>query len=278
VKLRRLSERDFLRLDKPEIVPFSYLQTIINELASMHPVRALVCKVLLSPLWFTFSYSLPLIRVKEVDARIRKLRNNSWKNKLCIRSQVPFVFDSLARVIVLDEQRVDKRGHNYKVLRNELNKSLNRGYKTEIFQGQVAMKILDDFSSSRGRRNWRNETRLDLAVGDIRLAVCAGFNSSGEIISVGAMWVSQSYAYLFFYDSVEKLQIRWLLIESLIEFAYGVGVILFHTDNLMDTSTGSYVFQNSLGYTTARLSFRRNLNNLHNYEIKNTKNGSKYRF
>ena len=253
--MRRLSDRDFLRLDRLEVASFSFFHKLLNQLVTMHPARALLCKVLISPVWFTYSFRQPLVLVNKVDPRIRKLRINSTENNLSVRSQVPFIFDSLARVIILNERRVDKRGRTYSVLRNELHKGSKLGFSCAIFEGPSATKVLDDFYTTSGRRNWRNETRFDKVAEGIRLVASAGLNSSGDIIAVGAMWVSGSYAYVFYYNAVEKLNIRWLVTERLVEFGYSAGVKVFHTDNLMDVSTGSYIFQKSLGYSTVRLRF-----------------------
>lgn len=48
---------------------------------------------------------------------------------------------------------------------------------------------------------------------------------------------------------------RWLVTESLIEDAFKQGVSIFHTDNLLDVSSGTYIFQKAMGYETVRLSF-----------------------
>jgi hypothetical protein len=42
----------------------------------------------------------------------------------------------------------------------------------------------------------------------------------------------------------------------MVEYAYSQGVINFHTDNLLDVSIGSYVFQKAMGYQTVRLRFK----------------------
>jgi lysylphosphatidylglycerol synthetase-like protein (DUF2156 family) len=176
-------------------------------------------------------------------------------NPFCLRTQIPIVFDSLARVIILDEQRINKKGQRYQNLRNELNKAIKLGYTTKIFQGDSATAMLDKFYQITKNRNWRNDTRYFCSKNEYNIFACAVFNSKNEIIAMNAVLVSNSYAYVFYYYSIEKKNIRWLLTEHLIEHVYNQGVKVFHTDNLLDVSTGSFVFQEEMGYKTVRLKF-----------------------
>jgi hypothetical protein len=81
-------------------------------------------------------------------------------------------------------------------------------------------------------------------------------NEQSEIVAVSAAWISVNYAFNFYYFSIEKHNFRWMVTEKLIQYAFGEGVLVFHTDNLMDTSVGSYEFQKALGYKTVRLRFK----------------------
>jgi hypothetical protein len=152
--------------------------------------------------------------------------------------------------------RIIKKGQRFQILRNELNKAANLGYTTEIFQGEMAIDVLDRFYLTEGGRNWREVSNFRIGKHDCELFVCVGFNSDKEIIGVNATLVSKSYAYTFFYCGIVKQNIRWLITERLIEYLYRIDISLLHTDNLLDVSTGSYIFQKAMGYKTVRLVFK----------------------
>jgi hypothetical protein len=143
----------------------------------------------------------------------------------------------------------------FEVTRYELNKASTIGYTTTLYEDAEAVSLLDELFLKHQVRNFRNESGFSGDLEDLHLFVCAGRNKEDEIVAVSAAWVSTSYAVLFYYFSTEKRQIRWLVNGDLIQAAYKRGVRVFQTDNLMDTSTGSYIFQQKCGYETMRLRF-----------------------
>jgi hypothetical protein len=155
----------------------------------------------------------------------------------------------------LSDTRINKAGSDWQVLRTELNKASKIGYTTTLYEDEEAVSFLDELFLKHQRRNFRNESGFDGDLADLRLIVCAGCNKEDEIVAVSAAWISTSYAVLFYYFSTEKRQIRWLVNEELIQAAYRRGVRVFLTDNLMDTPTGSYIYQRQCGYQTVRLRF-----------------------
>jgi hypothetical protein len=251
-----LSDQFFLRIDKKDVKVESILQKKLTELSIMNPINSFFWKLILSPLYFLYSFRVPKLELKGVTSEIRALRISKMVSPLCIRTRFLFIFDSLARVIILDEKRIHKRGQRFQILRNEINKAKNLMYTTEVFQGESAIDILDSYCLKGKGRNWRNESRYMIGEDECNLFVCAGFNMNKEIIAVNATLVSNSYAYMFFYSGKEKRNIRWLITERIIEYAFSKGVFIFHTDNLLDVSTGSYIFQKALGYETVRLRFK----------------------
>jgi hypothetical protein len=251
-----ISDKDFLRISNKDDKTSSFLQKKLNNLANMNPIISFFWKLIMSPFYFIHVFRSPKIELKGVNKDIRPLRLNPTVRPLCIRTRFLFIFDSLARVIILDEKRIEKRGQRYQIVRNEINKAKTLGYTTEVFQGELAIDTLDNYFLTGGGRNWRNESRYTISEHEYDLFVCAGFNLDKEIIAVNAALVSNSYAYMFFYSGIEKRNIRWLISERMIEYAYSQGVTNFHTDNLLDVSTGSYVFQKAMGYQTVRLRFK----------------------
>jgi hypothetical protein len=251
-----LSDKDFLRISNNDVKSTSYLQKKLNDLPKMNSTIAFIWKLILSPFYFVHSVRSPRLDLMEVNKEIRPLRINPAVSPLCIRTRFSFIFDSLARVIRLNEKRLNKRGRRYQTLRNEINKAKSLGYTTEVFRGELAIDILDNYFLTGGGRNWRNESRYIIGEYECDLFVCAGFNLDKKIIAVNAALVSNSYAYMFFYSGIEKRNIRWLISERMIEYAYSQDVTNFHTDNLLDVSTGSYVFQKAMGYETVRLRFK----------------------
>jgi hypothetical protein len=256
IKTMFLSDQFFLRIDKKDIKVDSFLQKNLTELSIKNPINSFFWKLILSPLYLLHSFRAPKLELKGVNSEIRVLRINKMVDAFCIRTRFLFVFDSLARVIILDEKRINKRGQRFQILRNEINKAKKLMYTTEVFQGELAMEILDSFYLMGRGRNWRNQSRYIFGKHDCKLFVCAGFNMNKDIIAVNATLVSHSYAYMFFYSGLEKRNIRWMITERMIEYAFSQGVTIFHTDNLLDVSTGSYVFQKAMGYQTVRLRFK----------------------
>jgi len=253
--MRCLSDHDFTRLDYRSLETFSGIQRKVNELSHMNVLVALMWKLLLAPPWLSHVVSRPKIKVRNVNQRIHSFRKSSSYDPFCLRTKFPFIFNSLARVIILNETRIQRAGSDWQVLRNELNKAGKIGYTTTLYEDEKAVSLLDELFVKHQRRNFRNESGFAGELEDLRLIVCAGRNKENEIIAVSAAWVSSSYAVLFYYFSTEKRQIRWLVNEELIQAAYRRGVRVFQTDNLLDTSTGSYIYQQKCGYQTMRLRF-----------------------
>ena len=212
-------------------------------------------KLLLAPIWFSHVVSRRKIKVRNINQRIHSFRKSSSYDPFCLRSKFPFIHNSLARVIILNEARINRAGSDWKVLRNELNKAIKIGYTTTLHVDAEAVSLLDELFLKHQVRNFRNESGFSGDFEDLHLIVCVGRNKEDDIVAVSAAWVSTSYAVLFYYFSIEKRQIRWLVNEELIQAAYKRGVRVFQTDNLMDTSTGSYIYQQKCGYQTVRLRF-----------------------
>ena len=251
----KISDKDFLRIDNLEFNNSSYVQKKLNELAEKSIISGLFWKILISPIFFIHSFRQPKLKLFQVNKEIRRFRSNKKTNSFCVRTKIPFVFDCLARVVILDKKRITKQGQRYQILRNEINKAKKLGYTTEISQGESAEAMLDKFYQVAKKRNWRDESRYIIGKSKCNLFVCTGFNQDKEIIAINASLVSNSYAYMFYYCGIEQKNIRWLLSERAIEYAYNKGVHIFHTDNLLDVSTGSFIFQKALGYKTVRLKF-----------------------
>lgn len=251
--MRCLSDHDFTRLDFRSKEAFSGIQRKINELSHMSVLVALMWKLLLAPLWLSHAVSRPKIKVRNVNKRIHSFLKSSVYDPFCIRTIFPFIYNSLARVVILNETRINRAGSDWQVLRNELNKASKLGYTTTLYEDEEAVSLLDELFLNHQRRSFRNESRYSGDLEDMHLIVCAGRNKEDDIIAVSAAWVSASYAILIYYFSIEKLQIRWLVNEELIQAAYKRGVRVFHTDNLLDTPTGSYIYQQKCGYQTVRL-------------------------
>jgi hypothetical protein len=253
--MRRLQDRDFLRNDKEGDDYFSFVNKKFNQISEYSFIHSFFWKLLLAPIYFSHSFNQPIVRIANSDKRFLKLRTNKMNSRFSIRTKVLFVFDSLARIIFLDERRVKKSGKSYEVLRNEINKANRLGYSVELFYGRSAKLVLDDFCSKDKLRDWRKELSNSLDYDDFPIICCAGFNQRSEIVAVASILVSSEYAYLHFYSATDKRNVRWLVTENLIEAAFNQGVSIFHTDNLLDVSSGSYIFQKAMGYETARLSF-----------------------
>jgi hypothetical protein len=190
-----------------------------------------------------------------VNPRIHFFRKSSSIDTFFLRTRIKFIFYSLARVIVLNETRINRTGPDWQILRNELNKARALGYRTKLYEDEAAISLLDELFLKYQRRDFRNESGFSGNLEGVHLIVCVGINKEGNIAVVSAAWVSESYARLFYYFSTEKHHIRWLVTEELIQTAYKLGVRIFQTDNLLDTSTGSYIFQQKCGYKTVRLRF-----------------------
>jgi hypothetical protein len=250
------SEIDFLRIDKKYDMPNSFLHKKINELPNMNLPASIFWKLIIFPCYLIHSWSAPKITLNAISKDIRTLRIRKNFRPLPLRVRFSLVFYSLARVIVLDERRVNKVGNGYQILRNEINKSIKLGYTTEIYQGEIALEMLDRYCTTVSTRNWRDESKFRIRQYNCDVFVCVGFNSNKEIIAINATLVSNSYANTFFYSAIVKKNIRWLVTERLIEYAYSKGILLLHTDNLLDVSTGSYTFQKAMGYETVRLRFK----------------------
>ena len=249
-------DEDFLRIDKKGYKPTSFLQKKLNELPTINPVIAFYLKLILFPAYLIYSRSLPIVKATKISKQIRSLRYSNQFSALCLRTRLFFVFDLMSRVVILDEKRINKRGQTYQNLRNEINKCKALGYTSEIVLGEMAIELLDNYCLTRAGRNWRNETRYSSGKYDCNIFACVGFNSDKEISALNAVIFTGPYAYMFFYSGLVKENIRWLITEHAIEFAYNQGVSIFHTDNLLDVSIGSYIFQKEMGYKTVRLKFK----------------------
>jgi hypothetical protein len=221
----------------------------------MPVLAAIFWKLLLAPFWIVHVITRPKIRVKQVNPKIHFFRISSSYDPFCLRARFPFIFNSLARVIELTETRINRAGSDWQVLRNELSKASKLGYSTKLYEDEAAISLLDELYLKHKERNFRNESGFSGDLEAMHLIVCAGRNKEEEVVAVSAAWVSESYAVMFYYFSTEKRQIRWLVNENLIQTTYKRGVRIFQTDNLMDTSTGSYIFQKKFGYRTVRLRF-----------------------
>ena len=247
---------DFLRLDSREDRPCSPFNKKINELSRMHPLIAFTWKFVLAPIWLLFVLSRPRIVIKNVNREIFKVSRIGNFSPFCLRSKSQFIHYSLSRVITLDIKRIRRQGKEFKVLRNELNKAEKNGYTIDWFEGSDGVDFLEDMNSRYRERDWRGEYLKDPDPGNIHLIVGAAKNQKNEIVGVSAIWISGPYTSHFYYFGLEKHSIRWILTEKLIERAFNSGATVFHTDNLMDVTSGSYIFQKALGYQTVRLRFR----------------------
>ena len=199
--------------------------------------------------------SKPKVQVRKVNKKIYSFLKFSIYEPFGLRAKFPFIYNSLARVVILNETRINRAGTDWQVLRNELNKASKLGYTTTLYEDEEAVSLLDELFLKYQGRSFQNESGFSGYLEDMHLIVCAGRNKEDDIIAVSAVWVSTSYAVLIYYFSIEKRQIRWLVNEELIQAAYKRGVRVFHTDNLLDTSTGSYIYQQKCGYETVRLRF-----------------------
>jgi hypothetical protein len=254
--MRKLNDKDFLRNDKESYIYVSFVNKKLNQLKELNHIHAFFWKLLLTPLYFYYSSKKPVVRVQNLDRKFMRLRINKMVSKFSLRTKTLFGFDSLARIIVLSEKRIIKSGKKYKNLRNEINKANKLGYSVELFGGRSAELILDDFCSKIKFRDWRKELSNSIDHDELHIICCAAFNQRLEIVAVGSILVSSNYAYMQFYAATEKQNVRWLVMENLIETAFKQGVFIFHTDNLLDVSNGSYIFQKEMGYETVRLRFR----------------------
>ena len=216
---------------------------------------AFIWKCLLTLPWLLHVLSGPKIGLKNINKKIHFFRKSASSDPFCLRARSPFVFNSLARVILLTERRILRVGSEWRSLRNELNSTRSLGYGVKIYKDYEAVSLLDQLFILHQKRNFRVESGFSGDLEGIGLIVCAGSNSKGEVVAVSAAWVSATYAINFYYFSTENYQIRWLVNEELIQAAYKRGVKVFQTDNLMDTSTGSYIYQKQCGYQTVRLKF-----------------------
>jgi hypothetical protein len=253
--MRKLQDKDFLRNDKENYSYISFINRKLNQLKDLNHMHAFFWKLLLTPVYFFYSGKKHVVRVKNVDRKFLRLRINKTASGFCLRTKTLFVFDSLARIIILSEERVSKYGKKYNNVRNEVNKANKLGYSVELFKGRSAELLLDNFCSKTKLRDWRKELSNSLNHDDLPIICCAAFNQRLEIVAVGSILVSSNYAYMHFYSATEKQNVRWLVTESLIETAFEQGIFIFHTDNLLDVSNGSYVFQKAMGYETVRLRF-----------------------
>jgi hypothetical protein len=199
-KSMTFTDRDFLRIDKKDYHSSSFLQKKINEISKMNLLVSLFWRLIISPCYFIYSRSVPRIVLNGVSKDIRKLRFGNNISPFCFRIRFSFIFYSLARVIVLDDMRISKKGQMFLTLRNELNKAEKLGYSTEIFQGEMAIALLDRFCLTGVVRNWREVSNFRIGKHDCELFVCVGFNSDKEVIGVNTTLVSKSYAYNIFYS------------------------------------------------------------------------------
>jgi hypothetical protein len=251
--VRKLREGDFFKLDDEETKPFSWINKKINELSKIKPLVAFFWKLILAPIWLLFVKTLPKVTIKNVNKKVHSFSINTDVDRYCIRSKWPFIYYSLARVIILDENRISRRGKKFKVLRNEINKARNLGYQIHLLHDGDGIDFLRQVHL---RYRGGNFARDYLKQGDLegsKLVVGVARNIHQELVGVSAIWISGSYASNFYYYGVEKQHIRWMLPETLIEAAFNLGVEVFQTDNLMDISAKTDVFQKALGYKTVRL-------------------------
>ena len=251
--MRKLTESDFFRLDGTETKPFSVINKKINELSRMKPHVAFIYKLLLAPVWLTFVSTLPKVIVKNVNKKVHSFSMNGALDRYCLRSKSPFIYYSLSRVILLNEERIRRRGREFKVVRNEINKAEKMGYQTLLLQDSDGIDILENFHLRYRGRNWESDYLKDRELEGIKLVVAVARNIHQELVGISAMYISGSYASNFYYYSVEKQYVRWMLSEALIEAAFNLGVEVLQTDNLMDVSKKASVFQKDLGYETVRL-------------------------
>jgi hypothetical protein len=117
----------------------------------------------------------------------------------------------LARVVVLTEARILRTGNGLKTLRNEINSSKRLGYVTKIYEGFDAVSILDSLFLKHKKRNFRTESGFTGEFEGIDLVVCAGSDEMNQVIAISAVWVSATYAVIFYYFSIEKCNIRWIV-------------------------------------------------------------------
>jgi hypothetical protein len=256
VKIRKLTNEDFLRIDKAGTEFHSFVHKKINQLFKINPIFGLFWKLFFAPRWIIFSYRQPKIIIKNTNYKIHRFLVKFPNGPFCIRARVPFVYYSLSRIVYLDRARISKHGEKYRKLRGEINKAERNGFNCEIFQNSEAIKVLDEMHQKSGFRNWRDVTRIQDNFDSVNLVVGACMNQKLDIVAVSAVWLSGTYSFNFYYYATEKKYVRWLLTERLIEDMFCRDVLVFHTDNLMDLSVGSYAFQKNLGYETVRLKFR----------------------
>lgn len=254
--MRKLVERDFFKIDQSNAKSFSLINKKINELSKMKPLVAFFWKLILAPIWALFVKTLPKVTIKNVNKKVHSFSTNTDVDRYCIRSKWPFIYYSLARVIILDENRISKSGKEFKVLRNEINKARNLGYQIHLLQDSDGIDFLGQVHLKYRGRNWERDYLKNRGLEGIKLVVGVAKNLNLEIVGVSAIWISGSYASNFYYYGVEKRHVRWILPEALIEAAFNLGVEVFQTDNLMDISAKTDVFQKALGHKTVRLSMK----------------------